>query len=197
MARLDLAPAVVGYLEKHAIDVDLALELGIRSGPGDSTIRYPYSPPRGEPYVRTRDLNDERKLTRQPKDTPLTLWWPAGRAEPGAEVLLCEGEPDALAALSALNGIPVAVAALPGDRDPRRADHRRARPCRAGVPRDGRRRRRQEGRRRDREGAADVHRAPRAAGRRRRRPGLQALSRGRPRGLAARRARAARSRRRS
>ncbi len=42
------------------------------------------------------------------------MWWPAGRAEPGAEVLLCEGEPDALAALSALNGIPVAVAALPG-----------------------------------------------------------------------------------
>ena len=33
MARLDLAPAVVGYLERHAIDVDLALELGVRSGP--------------------------------------------------------------------------------------------------------------------------------------------------------------------
>ena len=117
MARLDLAPAVVGYLENHAVDPDLAFELGIRSGPGDS-IRYPYSPPRGEPYVRTRDLSDERKLTRQPKNTPLTLWWPAGRAGPGAEVLLCEGEPDALAALSARNGIPVAVAALPGDRIP-------------------------------------------------------------------------------
>ena len=41
MARLDLAPAVVGYLEKHAVDPDLAFELGVRSGPNDS-IRYPY-----------------------------------------------------------------------------------------------------------------------------------------------------------
>ncbi|HKH14529.1 MAG TPA: toprim domain-containing protein [Solirubrobacterales bacterium] len=116
MARLDLSPAVRGYLERHAVDPGLAYELGVRAR-GDAIV-YPVDPPLGEPYVRVRDLSDEKKRTMQPKDTPLTLWWPAGRPDPGAEVLLCEGEPDALAALSALNGRPTAVAGLPGTEIP-------------------------------------------------------------------------------
>jgi hypothetical protein len=111
MARLDLAPAVRAYLERHAVDVELALELGVRSGHNDS-ILYPYKPPRGEPYDRVRDL--ETGITKQPKGEELILWWPAGRPDAGAEVILAEGEPDALAALSALNGDPYAVCAIPG-----------------------------------------------------------------------------------
>ena len=111
MARLDLAPAVRAYLERHAIDVGLALKLGVRSGAKDS-ILYPYRPPRGEPYVRVRDL--ESGITKQPKGEELILWWPAGRPDPGAEIILAEGEPDALAALSALNGDPYSVCAIPG-----------------------------------------------------------------------------------
>lgn len=113
MARLDFSPSVSRYLERHAVDPGLAYEFGVRSA-GDA-ILYTYAKPRGdESFVRRRDLGDERKITRQPADEPLILYWPAGRPEPGAEVLLCEGEPDALAALSALNGRPVAVAAVPG-----------------------------------------------------------------------------------
>ena len=186
MARLDLAPAVRNYFERHAVDVDLAFELGVRSGPNDS-ILYLYQPPRGEPYVRTRDLNDERKLTRQPKDTPLTLWWPAGRAEPGAEVLLCEGEPDALAAVSALNGIPRGGGAARG-RDPSRAGDGGVGERRDRVLGDGRRRFRTQSRRPDRAGAPALHGAARARARRRRGPGEPALPRVGSRGLAPRRA---------
>ena len=112
MARLEFSPAVAGYLERHAVDPGLAHELGVRSD--RDAIVYPYTTPLGESYTRRRDLTDERKVTKQPSGEPLVLWWPAGRPEPGAEVLLTEGEPDALAALSALNGNTIAVAALPG-----------------------------------------------------------------------------------
>ena len=116
MGRLDFSPAVAGYLQRHAVDPELAYGLGVRSD--RDSIVYPVTTPRGETYCRRRDLTDERKITRQPSGEPLVLWWPAGRPEPGAEVLLTEGEPDALAAISALNGRPVAVAALPGTEIP-------------------------------------------------------------------------------
>ena len=116
MARLDFSPAVVGYLERHAVDPELAYGLGVRSD--RDAIVYPYTTPRGESYTRRRDLADERKVTKQPSGEPLILWWPAGRPAAGADVLLTEGEPDALAALSALDGHPVAVAALPGTEIP-------------------------------------------------------------------------------
>lgn len=109
-AVLRFSPAVAAYLERHAIDSDLAHELGVRSD--RDAIAYPYSAPRGESFVRRRDL--ESGVTKQPAGEPLILWWPAGRPSPGAEVLLAEGEPDALAALSALNGDGTAVCAIPG-----------------------------------------------------------------------------------
>ena len=110
MAALDFSPAVVGYLERHAVDPELAYGLGVRSDRDD--LLYPYSKPRGETFVRRRDLASG--ITKQPGGEALILWWPAGRPAPGADVLLTEGEPDALAALSALNGDPFTVCAIPG-----------------------------------------------------------------------------------
>jgi hypothetical protein len=104
------SPAVCGYFERHAVDLNLAHELGVRSD--RDAILYPYTTPRGESYRRRRD--PDTGITAQPKGEPLILWWPRSRPDPGTDVLLCEGEPDALAALSALDGYPVAVAALPG-----------------------------------------------------------------------------------
>ena len=77
-------------------------------------ILYPYTTPKGTTYTRRRDLADEDKRTVQPKGEPLILWWPAGRPEPGTDVLLTEGEPDALAAQSTRPDRGLAVAALPG-----------------------------------------------------------------------------------
>ena len=110
MGQLDYSPAVAGYLERHAVDPGLAHGLGVRSDRDD--LLYPYSTPLGETFVRRRDLASG--ITKQPNGEPLILWWPAGRPERGEDVLLCEGEPDALAALSALNGSGMKVAALPG-----------------------------------------------------------------------------------
>jgi hypothetical protein len=103
------APAVRGYLERHAVDPDLAHALGVRSDRDD--ILYRYETPAGT-FDRRRKL--DTWITTQPKGEALMLWWPAGRPDPGAEVVLCEGEPDALAALSALNGDRIAVCATPG-----------------------------------------------------------------------------------
>lgn len=105
------SPAAAGYLEDHAVNLDLAWQLGVRSDRDD--IVYVYETPLGDTFKRRRVL--VTKVTRQPKGEPLVLWWPAGRPEPIGHVLLCEGEPDALAALSALDGHDgVDVAALPG-----------------------------------------------------------------------------------
>jgi Toprim-like len=114
MSRLPFSPAVKLYLEEHAVDLDLAHELGVRSDRDD--ILYPCTRPRGGSYTRRRSLTDG--VTKGPKGEPLILWWPAGRPEPGSDVLLCEGEADALAALSALDGAAVAVAAIPGVNTP-------------------------------------------------------------------------------
>lgn len=108
------SPAVSHYLESHAVDLDLAWRLGVRSD-RDAPV-YPVTTPRGDTYTRRRDL--ATRITRQPRNQPLILWWPAGRPDPGADVLLTEGEPDALAALSALNGDGIAIAALPGTEIP-------------------------------------------------------------------------------
>jgi len=110
------SPAVCAYLEQHAIDLELAYALGVRSD--RDTLLYPYTTPKGKTYARRRDLADPDKRTVQPTGEPLILYWPAGRPDPGAEVLLTEGEPDALAALSARQDDNLAVAALPGTATP-------------------------------------------------------------------------------
>jgi hypothetical protein len=109
------SPAVCAYLERHAVDLDLAWSLGVRSDRDD--LLYEYSKPRGgATFIRRRVL--ETGITKQPSGEPLVLWWPAGRPDPGGNVLLTEGEPDALAALSALSDEAIAVAALPGTQLP-------------------------------------------------------------------------------
>lgn len=111
------SPSVCSYLEQHAVDLELAYALGVRSD--RDTLLYTYTTPKGETYARRRDLADPDKRTVQPKGEPLILYWPAGRPGPGAEVLLTEGEPDALAALSARDeDSNLAVAALPGTATP-------------------------------------------------------------------------------
>lgn len=104
--------AALRYLLRHAIDPELAERVGVRED-RDALI-WPY-----DGFERRRPLTGDRTL--QPKGRPLTLWWPAGRPSAGAEVLLCEGEPDALAALTALRSMngraPIlapTVAAVPG-----------------------------------------------------------------------------------
>ena len=111
MSRLQYSPAVARYLKRHAVDLDLAYELGVRSN--RDAIIYPCTTAKGETFHRRRDLADERGITIQPKGEALILWWPAGRPGSDAEVLLCEGEGDALAALSALDDL-IAVCAIPG-----------------------------------------------------------------------------------
>ena len=111
MARLDLAPAVRHYLEAHAIDVDLALEFGVRSGMNDS-ILYPYKPPRGEPYVRTRDL--ESGITKQPKTRSWCSGGPLGGRSPAPRCFSPRASRMRSRRVSALNGDPYAVCAIPG-----------------------------------------------------------------------------------
>lgn len=104
------------YFERHGIDPELARELGV--GEVAHALTYRYEDRLGE-YRRRRPLDGDRTL--QPQGRELSLWWPAGRPAVGADVLICEGEPDALAALTALaslNGAaPVdvpTVTAVPG-----------------------------------------------------------------------------------
>lgn len=108
------------YLLRHAVEPALAAELGV--GELDGALTFRYMDADGE-YRRRRPLDGSR--TFQPPGRSLALWWPAGRPAAGADVLLCEGEPDALAALSALavlNGrAPIkrpVVGAIPGTGTP-------------------------------------------------------------------------------
>lgn len=101
------------YLVRHGIEPEIAHEMGVREQRG--TLEYPGG--------RRRPLDGDR--TFQSKGQPLALWWPAGPPAAGADVLLCEGEPDALAALTALRSMngaapvsPPVVAALPGCETP-------------------------------------------------------------------------------
>jgi hypothetical protein len=105
------------YLVEHAIDVLTVAELGITEHNG--RLRYPNG--------RQISLNGEGPKALQPKGKPLELWWPTGEPQDGATVLVCEGESDALAALSTIGlseiqhqGAPddplagITVAAIPG-----------------------------------------------------------------------------------
>jgi hypothetical protein len=105
------------YLVEHAIDINTVAELGVTEHQG--RLRYPNG--------RQVALNGETPKALQPKGMPLEVWWPTGPPEDGATVLVCEGESDALAALSTIGlsemqhaGGPedplagITVAAVPG-----------------------------------------------------------------------------------
>jgi Toprim domain len=112
VTRLDWSPAVRHHLEGHRIDLHLAQRVDVRSD--RETVVYPVTTPRGESYERRRDLSDPKRRTIQPAGQPLCLIWFDGRPDPGDDVLLAEGESDALAALSHLNGSAIKVGAIPG-----------------------------------------------------------------------------------
>lgn len=96
-----LSPAMRRYLEDRAIDLRVARDHGVTFR-GDS-IEYPHG--------RTRNLSGGPKM-QQPSGTPLEAWWPQGRPEEARTVFVCEGESDALSALSA--GLRVPLVSLPG-----------------------------------------------------------------------------------
>jgi|GEM_PF-1778814 len=90
----------LSYFAAHAIDPRIAESAGVRERAG--ALVYPYADTEGT-YRRTRSLTDNAaKRTLQPAGRALTCWWPAGRPTQAEAVLVCEGEPDTLAALSAL-----------------------------------------------------------------------------------------------
>jgi putative DNA primase/helicase len=93
----DLSAASLSYLDDHAIDPDVAAAIGV-TGTG-SEITYPYIASDGTEFVRRRNLNQARTL--QPVGQGLELWRPVPIVT-GNTLIVCEGEPDCLAAISAL-----------------------------------------------------------------------------------------------
>jgi Protein of unknown function (DUF3631)/Toprim-like len=110
----------LGYFVSHGIDPAVAAEVGV-SERGDSLI-FSCADAAGA-FERVRPLGDGPAKVRQPRGRQLVCWWPDGRPGTATQVLVCEGESDALAALSAIRasrGIAgeiladVQVVAVPG-----------------------------------------------------------------------------------
>ncbi len=107
---------VTRYLTLRAIDPVVAWDVGVRERNG--TITWPTTDADGEPSPRWRRIGDPRgPKTRGARGRTLGVWWPRGRpalTHGDTDVLVCEGESDALAAVCALGDDPVAVASIPG-----------------------------------------------------------------------------------
>jgi Protein of unknown function (DUF3631)/Toprim-like len=88
--------AAIAYFASHAIDPKIAAQVGVGFRWGELT--YPYGGNDTDPYVRARDLVNGKTI--QPKGTKLEPWLPVGAT--GAFLLVCEGESDCLAAITAL-----------------------------------------------------------------------------------------------
>lgn len=112
--------AALAYFAEHAIDPDVAHEA--RVSEDDGAIVWPTVDADGRPSPRRRSLNGGPK-TLGSRGASLGVWWPFP-ASSNAPVLVCEGESDALAALSAiwrsgrhgdvLAGEVMGVGAVPG-----------------------------------------------------------------------------------
>lgn len=104
--------SVINYFRAHGIDPTVAAQAGVLER--DGSLIFPYQDDNGA-FERVRCLGGDSK-THQPRGRALSCWWPAGRADPLSEVLVCEGESDALAALTAIHGAghPVARGILDG-----------------------------------------------------------------------------------
>jgi len=92
------SPAAAAWLESHAVAGSTAGAYGVREL--DGALLFPYVAADGARYSRRRDLATGAVL--QPKGRPLDPWWPICRPDDAEAVLVCEGEGDALAAVSAL-----------------------------------------------------------------------------------------------
>ena len=94
------------YFQSRAIDPRIAFEAGVRPGRNTNELAFPNG--------RRRVLDAGRVL--QAKGKPLEVWWLMDRQPDAKTVLVCEGESDSLAALTALakapgvsglNGLPI------------------------------------------------------------------------------------------
>lgn len=90
------------YFAGHAIDPRLAWECGVRER-GDAIV-WPTVDADGRYCPRRRRLSEgPGPKVRGPKGRTLGVWWPLGRPERvRGDVLICEGESDAMAAASLL-----------------------------------------------------------------------------------------------
>jgi DNA primase len=97
------------YYKSHAIDPSVAERCGVRAQAG--RLVYLYRRRDGTTFDRPRSLT--RKATWQPAGEPLTLYVPY-RTKTMKAALLCEGEPDTLAAISALKSLVIIPMGIPG-----------------------------------------------------------------------------------
>src|SRR4029077_5135740 len=106
MSAATFTAAAFRYFAAHGIDPSLAASLGVRER--SCALVFPCCDANGA-FERVRPLGDGPAKVRQPRGRALCCWWPAGRDDRAA-VLVCEGESDALAALTAMhtvNGHPI------------------------------------------------------------------------------------------
>ena len=113
------SPEATQYLTLRAIDPRMAWACGVREQGG--AIVWPTVDADGEPAPRRRRLDDgPGPKVRGMRGKTLGVWWPWGRPANAigssglGDVLVCEGESDAMAAVSVLGPCPVAVASIPG-----------------------------------------------------------------------------------
>lgn len=84
------------YFAARAIDPQVAFDTGVRPGRNANELAFPNG--------RRRLLREERVL--QAKGKPLEAWWLMDRQPDAKTALICEGESDSLAALTALANAP-------------------------------------------------------------------------------------------
>jgi hypothetical protein len=111
------SPAAVKYFREHGIDSGIASAVGVVER--DGALVYTYTAADGTTYERTyKIVPNGGPRARQPAGQGLTIWRPTERT--GDVALICEGESDALAALTALRDSPleelreIPVFAVPG-----------------------------------------------------------------------------------
>jgi hypothetical protein len=111
---MEFSETTLDLFKRRGINPGVALKHGVRET--DEGLEFPGG--------RVRNLNGNGPKMRQPSGVPVQPWLPEGAPEPGDAVLVCEGETDALAALTALEFAPDApfdkpkVISLPGSSFP-------------------------------------------------------------------------------
>ncbi len=100
MSALAFSEKARSYFRGRAIFPSAVALAGVREENG--ALVFPYLAEDGTSFERRRSLDGGPAKVLQPKGQPLVPWWPAGRPDTAEWALICEGESDALAAMSAL-----------------------------------------------------------------------------------------------